>query len=168
MSARSAKPSDSGLSLLATAIDGVEGAGNASTSAHAPKSSTPAPMGKEKETTKEETADDANSTKFNIKLVNQSGDPIHFKIKHSTKMSKIMAAYAERMGIQTTSLRFLFDGQRFNADQTAKDLELEDGDSIDVMTEQQGGTASFVMDMPMVRRHANFQEAMSCSKMLKG
>ena len=37
------------------------------------------------------------------------------------------------------SVRFLFDGNRVSANQTPADLEMEDGDVIDVMVEQQGG-----------------------------
>ena len=37
------------------------------------------------------------------------------------------------------SVRFLFDGQRLSANQTPQELEMEDGDVIDVMVEQQGG-----------------------------
>jgi small ubiquitin-related modifier len=36
-------------------------------------------------------------------------------------------------------VRFLFDGQRLNSNQTPQELEMEDGDVIDVMVEQQGG-----------------------------
>ena len=39
------------------------------------------------------------------------------------------------------SVRFLFDGNRVNPTQTPQDLDMEDGDVIDVMVEQQGGGA---------------------------
>lgn len=37
------------------------------------------------------------------------------------------------------SLRFFVDGNRLNAEDTVKMAELEDGDSIDVMTRMEGG-----------------------------
>ena len=39
------------------------------------------------------------------------------------------------------SVRFLFDGNRVNPNQTPQELDMEDGDVIDVMVEQQGGGA---------------------------
>ena len=41
-----------------------------------------------------------------------------------------------------SSVRFLFDGNRVNPNQTPQELEMEDGDVIDVMVEQQGGGAA--------------------------
>jgi small ubiquitin-related modifier len=37
------------------------------------------------------------------------------------------------------ALKFLFDGQRVHADQTPKQLEMDDNDQIDVMLMQEGG-----------------------------
>ena len=62
-----------------------------------------------------------------------------FKIKTFTKMSKVMGAYAKRMGVQETSLRFLLDGDRVGGEQTAMSLELIDGDQMDAVLEQTGG-----------------------------
>ncbi len=54
-------------------------------------------------------------------------------------MEKVFNAYAQRKGVQVTSLRFLLDGERVTGDQTPKMLELEDGDQIDAVLEQVGG-----------------------------
>jgi len=53
---------------------------------------------------------------------------------------QVFKAYAERKGISQSSLRFLLDGDRVQDDQTAKMLELEDGDQIDAVLEQVGGS----------------------------
>lgn len=74
-----------------------------------------------------------------IKVKEGSGEEISFKVKKSTKMSKIMDAYANRRGVNVTSLRFMLDGQRVNANDTPKTLELDDGDVIEALVEQQGG-----------------------------
>ena len=50
-----------------------------------------------------------------------------------------MNAFCQRQGVNMSSVRFLFDGNRINADQTPEGLDMEDGDVIDVMVEQQGG-----------------------------
>ena len=38
------------------------------------------------------------------------------------------------------NVRFLFDGERLNENQTPKELNMESGDEIDVVIEQVGGT----------------------------
>jgi small ubiquitin-related modifier len=69
----------------------------------------------------------------------QTGEETFFKIKKSTKMSKVFETYAQRKGVQSSSLRFLLDGERINGDNTPKMLELDDQDQIDCMLEQTGG-----------------------------
>lgn len=51
-------------------------------------------------------------------------------------MQKVFDTYAQRKGIQATSLRFLLDGEKIGPDQTPKMLELDDQDQIDCMLEQ--------------------------------
>ena len=50
-----------------------------------------------------------------------------------------MNAFCQRQGVNLNAVRFLFDGNRINPSQTPEQLEMEDGDVIDVMVEQQGG-----------------------------
>ena len=50
-----------------------------------------------------------------------------------------MQAFCNRNGVAMNSVRFLFDGNRVNPTQTPQDLDMEDGDVIDVMVEQQPG-----------------------------
>lgn len=69
----------------------------------------------------------------------QQNDELTFKIKRTTKMSKVKAAYAQRKGVQPGSIRFLMDGEAIGDHQTPKMLELEDDDQIDCVLEQVGG-----------------------------
>jgi small ubiquitin-related modifier len=69
----------------------------------------------------------------------QTGEETFFKIKKTTKMSKVFETYAQRKGVQANSLRFMLDGERIEANQTPKMLELDDQDQIDCMLEQMGG-----------------------------
>ena len=62
-----------------------------------------------------------------------------FKVKKSTKFEKIFQAYADRVGKPSGSIRFVFDGNRLNNDQTPADLGMEDNDHIDAMVQQTGG-----------------------------
>ena len=85
---------------------------------------------------------DSNSVSaeaITIRVKDQAGEETFFKVKNTTKMSKVFAAYAQRKGVQQTSLRFLLDGERINDDDTPKTLELEDQDQIDCLLEQFGG-----------------------------
>ena len=74
-----------------------------------------------------------------IKVVESTGDEISFKVKKTTKMSKIFEAYASRKGVSAEMVRFMFDGNRITAEDTPKMLEMEDNDIINVMLTQVGG-----------------------------
>jgi small ubiquitin-related modifier len=75
---------------------------------------------------------------LNIKVVTQDGNEIFFKCRTTTPLQRLMTAFCNRQGVAMNSVRFLFDGDRFNPLQTPMELEMEDGDVIDVMVEQQG------------------------------
>ena len=70
-----------------------------------------------------------------------AGEETMFKIKKSTKMSKVFKAYASRKGVEEGSLRFLLDGERISETDTPKMLELEDEDQIDCVLAQVGGAS---------------------------
>jgi small ubiquitin-related modifier len=84
--------------------------------------------------------EDSNAT-INIKVVSAAGEEVFFKIKRSTKLSKLQGAYASKVGKDVNSIRFLYDGTRINDDDTPASLDMEDNDTIDVMVEQVGGSA---------------------------
>ncbi|CAB4009879.1 small ubiquitin-related modifier 1-like [Paramuricea clavata] len=79
------------------------------------------------------------SEHINLKVMGQDNTEVHFKIKRTTQLKKLKQAFCDRQGVALNSLRFLFDGQRINDDQTPKDLEMEDDDVIEVYQEQTGG-----------------------------
>jgi len=72
--------------------------------------------------------------------MSQEGSEIHFKIKRSTKMQKLMDAYCKQRGANSASIRFLLDGDPINVTDTPDTLEMEDGDVIDVHQQQTGGS----------------------------
>ncbi|KAI0701291.1 ubiquitin-like protein [Cytidiella melzeri] len=84
-------------------------------------------------------AEDANAP-INIKVLTQNGEEVYFKIKRNTKLSKLQGAYANKVGKDVGSIRFLYDGNRINDDDTPASLDMEDNDTIDVMVEQVGGS----------------------------
>merc|ERR1712190_251494 len=69
----------------------------------------------------------------------QQGSEVQFKIKKSTPLRKLMDAYCSRLGLTAAQVRFMVDGERISADDTAEKLGLEDEDLIDVAMEQTGG-----------------------------
>jgi len=74
-----------------------------------------------------------------VKVKDQQGEETHFKIKSTTKFSKVFNAYAQRKGVDPNSLRFMFDGSHIQAEQTPGELDMEDEDVIDCMLQQVGG-----------------------------
>ena len=77
---------------------------------------------------------------INIKVKAQDGTEIYFKIKRTTQLKKLMDAYCQRQGLASNQCRFIFDGERIKDDDTPDNLEMENGDEIDVMVEQTGGS----------------------------
>jgi small ubiquitin-related modifier len=90
-------------------------------------------------------ADNLSSTEGEIdyvrlKVVDQdSTNEIHFRVRMSALMGKLMTAYTDRVGASENSFRFLFDGRRINKNETPKQLGLEQDDIISVFQEQKGG-----------------------------
>ena len=73
---------------------------------------------------------------INLTTVSQNGGKIFFKCKYATPLGKLMQAWCTNQSVRMSSVRFLFDGTRINEDMRPFELEMEDGDTIDVMLEQ--------------------------------
>lgn len=63
----------------------------------------------------------------------KDNNEVFFKIKRGTALKKLMETYCERQGKSMTAVRFLVDGERIRPDQSPDDLDMEDGDTIEVM-----------------------------------
>ena len=59
-----------------------------------------------------------------------------FIIKQTTKMTKLMNYYSQRVGVPVYRLRFTIDGRRIRDEETPKSLEMEQYDVIEVCREQ--------------------------------
>ncbi|ESO11507.1 hypothetical protein HELRODRAFT_166510 [Helobdella robusta] len=86
--------------------------------------------------------DEKNGEFIRLKVMGQDQSEVHFKVKMTTKMSKLKKSYSERQGVPIGYLRFLFDGRRLNDDETPKQLGMTDEDVIEVYQEQVGGSMS--------------------------
>jgi len=84
-------------------------------------------------------ADEKPSDHINVRVVSQDGNEVYFKIRKSTPMKKLMAAYCGRQSVSEDAIRFLVNGQRILPDQTPNSLDLEDNDIIDAVLAQTGG-----------------------------
>ena len=68
-----------------------------------------------------------------LRVVTQDGNEIVYRLLMTTPMQRLMTAFCNRQGVSMSSIRFLFDGSRVSPFQTPHELELEEGDVIDVM-----------------------------------
>lgn len=76
---------------------------------------------------------------LNIRIRDGStGEETFYKVKSTTKLSRVIDAYATRKGVCAASLRFLFDGSRIRSDLTPGDIDMRDGDQLYCMPEQSG------------------------------
>ncbi len=73
-----------------------------------------------------------------IRLKDQMAEVTEFKVKRTTKMDKVFQAYAGRKGAKVKDLHFLLDGERIRKYETPEELELKDGDQIDVILNLSG------------------------------
>ncbi len=60
-------------------------------------------------------------------------------MKGSTPFKKLFDTYSRKNGIEQNSVRFMIDGERISEEMTPKDLDMQDGDMIEVMHTQVGG-----------------------------
>ena len=81
-----------------------------------------------------------SSIKLKIFVKHQHGDKTQFMIKPHMQMGRLFNSYANHLGVEVDSLRFLTDdGMRIGEHKTPEKLGLEDGDEILCMLEQEGG-----------------------------
>ena len=66
-----------------------------------------------------------------IKVVGQDLTLL-LRLKMSTNMAKLKKSYADRLGVGLGDLRFLFDGEFIDDEETPKALEMEQDDVIEV------------------------------------
>eukprot|EP01092_Planopodium_desertum_P006786 TRINITY_DN277_c0_g1_i1.p1 TRINITY_DN277_c0_g1~~TRINITY_DN277_c0_g1_i1.p1 ORF type:complete len:104 (-),score=9.60 TRINITY_DN277_c0_g1_i1:163-474(-) len=97
-----------------------------------PAATTPTPAGAEP-------AGDA-ANQINLKVCDQDGHEVYFKIKRTTPLRKLMDVYCQRQGQARTSFRFLYNGKRINDDATPEMMDMEDNDVIDALIQQTGGS----------------------------
>ena len=78
--------------------------------------------------------------KIQIRIVSQDGTELSLRITPRTPLSEAFDLACQRFGLSRKQVRFLFDGQRLfdSGIQTPEDLDMEDGDCLDVVVNQMG------------------------------
>eukprot|EP00005_Dracoamoeba_jomungandri_P005560 CAMPEP_0174260184 /NCGR_PEP_ID=MMETSP0439-20130205/9174_1 /TAXON_ID=0 /ORGANISM="Stereomyxa ramosa, Strain Chinc5" /LENGTH=97 /DNA_ID=CAMNT_0015344375 /DNA_START=29 /DNA_END=322 /DNA_ORIENTATION=+ len=79
------------------------------------------------------------SDHISLKVVDQESNEVYFKIKKQTQLRKLMDAYCLRQAQNPSAVRFLYDGNRVQPEQTPEELGMEDDDIIDALLQQTGG-----------------------------
>ena len=89
--------------------------------------------------TPDEPAEDQSKVPITLKLKDQDGGAMVFKVKMGTPLRKIMNAFAERKGVDSRILRFSYDGERVDPHHTPKMLEMQQMEEIQVFLPTHGG-----------------------------
>lgn len=90
----------------------------------------------------EEPSGDAKANTLIVKVSDQVGNEVDFKIREDVPFIRLMKAYCGRTGVDQDSVRFLYDGNRIKDDDTPKGLGMEADDVIDAMVQQTGGRSA--------------------------
>ncbi|KAG2447319.1 hypothetical protein HYH02_007649 [Chlamydomonas schloesseri] len=77
---------------------------------------------------------------INLVVKDQEGSEVHFKVKTKTRLEKVIDAYCKKKALDASTVRFLYDGNRVNPTSTPASLGMEDGDTIDCLITQLGGS----------------------------
>ena len=81
----------------------------------------------------------ATTDRLTIRVRDNGQNELHFTVKKSTRLVKLIDAWCERHGISRIGKRFLVDGSVIHDEDTPESLEMEDGDMVEVFEEQVGG-----------------------------
>ena len=76
---------------------------------------------------------DTSSKYIKLRVVGEDFGEMHFGVKKTTPLNKLMRRYSESKGVAVTSLRFFFDGFRIGDSDTAEDVGLTENDKIEVL-----------------------------------
>jgi len=74
-------------------------------------------------------------------VVDYQGEHLKLQLKSATSLRKVFEAAAKKFNKDLAALRFTFDGNRLQSEDTPDSVGLEEGDVIDAHLEQLGGAA---------------------------
>jgi len=73
---------------------------------------------------------------LDIKTVTEDGSEIYFKVEYDKPLRKLMELFCNRAGIARSKARFYFNDEVIGELETPADLEMENGDAIQVMVDK--------------------------------
>jgi small ubiquitin-related modifier len=73
---------------------------------------------------------------MSLRVKDSEGEIVHFRMRESTRLGKLMDAYCDRTNIARECILFSFSGQSISPTATPLDLDMEDDDEIDAMLHQ--------------------------------
>merc|ERR1712224_150948 len=79
--------------------------------------------------------DECRGPRILLKVKDPQGSEVHFSIRKSRPLQKLMEHYCSMTGLQSSHVRFMVDGECIAANASAEQLGLHDGNIIDVQTE---------------------------------
>jgi small ubiquitin-related modifier len=65
---------------------------------------------------------------LSLKVKDQTGGEVVFKVKRTTKFAKIRDAFCQKKSWVADQVRFVYDGQRLDPNATPEELDMENGD----------------------------------------
>lgn len=76
-----------------------------------------------------------------ITVASANFEDVVFKIKHSTKFEKLFKTYLQKYNLlDSKAVRFIFEGETIQPDQTPESIGMKDQDTIECVIEQEGGS----------------------------
>lgn len=79
------------------------------------------------------------SATVNLTIKDPNGEEVYFKVKRSAKMKRLFNAYCKRYNVDVSTMRFFYQGERVNEEQTSDELGFQDGDKLDAFVRQVAG-----------------------------
>lgn len=74
--------------------------------------------------------------RLTIRVAAPDQSELQFKLRKTTPLKKLMAAFCTQKQLDRGAVRFMFDGKPVQENQTPDELEMEDGDVLDAMLMQ--------------------------------
>lgn len=74
-----------------------------------------------------------------LKTIDAEGSETHFRLHATTPFQKLFNAIARTRGLSPTAIRFVYEGKRLSPHETPESMDMQTGDTIDLMLEQVGG-----------------------------
>ena len=75
----------------------------------------------------------AKGEHLNIKVKDQNGNEVFFRMRQGAPLKKLMTTYCERQGVSESQMVFLYDGTRLTPEMTPASLEMEEVDQVDAV-----------------------------------